>query len=1535
MGQIDTSILRNDEYVIRLAVADTDGVVNIVEQNVGVSGGQLGNFLIPFTDLVVPVAGIPIQVTRIYDSLDADIEGDFGFGTRLEFRDTDLRVGLPESGLEDIGIFTAFRPGTRVFLNLPGQGRVGFTFDPLIRVLPGFGGNNLVLAQPRFTADPGVNATLSPGVSGFVNVNEFGDLVAPGNIPFNPASPDFGGAFVVTTDDGLTYRINGATGQLDTATDRNGNTITFTDSGIVSDAIGTVISIERDARGRITSITDPSGESIEYEYSSAGDLIAVTDRLGNRVTYDYDPDRPHFLTSFSDSFGNEIFRNEYDEDGRISRSFDVNGNELELSFDPENRIQEVTDQFGRTTFVEFDLLGNPVTSTDGLGNQTTRTFDGFGNLTSLTDALGNTSTFVVDANGNTTQEIDPLGNVTEFSYNNFNLITSTTDAQGTTTDFQYDGLGNLIAIIDAAGNTSTLVRDQQGNLIEVIDALGQSVVSEFDAAGRLISTTSAEGIAERLTYDANGRITGTAILNSQGEIVSSTSTILDANGNPVSFTDPEGAVTNFEFDERGNLVGQVSPLGVESTTEFFADGTIGSETFAGLTIFDSELDESTGLLNRIEGFDGSVTTFEFDDAGRPTTRFTSDTESDDAPVETNFVYDDAGRLISANIGDEVIFSAEFDANASVTGLTGASDDSSQTASNAIGAPTQLTLGESTIDFTYDDLGRVTEVRGVSDGVFEYEYSALGALTRVSESGKVIFEYEYDGDNRLILSRDGDGFESTFEYNELGLLISATDGNGNTTQYQYDGSGRRTAVIRPDGSSLEDQFDAGGQLVESTNPDGTVLSFDFNDFGQLTGRTDSDGAEVVIEYDEQGRRSRVLEPFGEVTFTYDSESRLIRRDEPDGAFIEYSYTENGRVESTTTPGGTTEYTYDSQDRIATVVQDGELLASYTYDEFGRIDTVVRSNGTTETVSYDQFGLVESTITTDASGNEVFSLVYTRNGRGLITSETRDGETSIEYFYDGRDQLILEQHFIGEELDFEIGYSYDANSNRLVLDDSRSETTFYTYDQNDRLIQTVQGNVTTTFDYDGNGNLILEFVDQQNQTQYDFNSLGRLVEVVQIANGATTTTLYRYNVDGIRVAEIVDGVERRFIFDRNGQLPEVLETYDATGQTLSTTTFGVGLLAENQNGEQRFLHVDDIGSVRFVTDDAGQNNQGVDYSGFGIAVDDLPAGLERGFLGEQTDLSTGLTYLRARYYDASTGRFISPDPIEGDPTQPGTRQDYAYALNDPRNTTDPTGLTTLSEQISVTAVRNTLIGVGLAQGLVSAIGIARGAAIQFDADPTISVSTEFLGIDAEVTLGIFQSAPDPRTNRAGVALTIVFSEGFGRSVSLRETFDRRSRLNEAQSIVDFARLPSGVVQNNDAINAAVQVASLPSSFTSVLASFSFGNSTLFTPDFFGTSGAQLNGAFLSASVSGGFSIGLSGSIVNRLEQTLERLGISVSASLGVSATIQGFGIGFDLMDSGIGASDIQRGNGPDVSFSLEASVGVSIAIPFDEVTVRPSP
>src|SRR5688572_11268428 len=62
----------------------------------------------------------------------------------------------------------------------------------------------------------------------------------------------------------------------------------------------------------------------------------------------------------------------------------------------------------------------------------------------------------------------------------------------------------------------------------------------------------------------------------------------------------------------------------------------------------------------------------------------------------------------------------------------------------------------------------------------------------------------------------------------------------------------------------------------------------------------------------------------------------------------------------------------------------------------------------------------------------------------------------------------------------------------------------------------------------------------------------------------------------------------------------------------------------------------------------------------------------FLGERNDTVTGQTYLRARQYDPSTGRFTSLDPVLGALGMPQTLNRYPYVVNNPARYTDPTGM-----------------------------------------------------------------------------------------------------------------------------------------------------------------------------------------------------------------------------------------------------------------------
>jgi len=65
------------------------------------------------------------------------------------------------------------------------------------------------------------------------------------------------------------------------------------------------------------------------------------------------------------------------------------------------------------------------------------------------------------------------------------------------------------------------------------------------------------------------------------------------------------------------------------------------------------------------------------------------------------------------------------------------------------------------------------------------------------------------------------------------------------------------------------------------------------------------------------------------------------------------------------------------------------------------------------------------------------------------------------------------------------------------------------------------------------------------------------------------------------------------------------------------------------------------------------------------------------GEQYDSDLGLYYLRARYYNAGTDRFMSRDSEDGVPSDPKTLHKYDYAGGDPVNVMDPSGRSSLVE------------------------------------------------------------------------------------------------------------------------------------------------------------------------------------------------------------------------------------------------------------------
>ena len=110
-----------------------------------------------------------------------------------------------------------------------------------------------------------------------------------------------------------------------------------------------------------------------------------------------------------------------------------------------------------------------------------------------------------------------------------------------------------------------------------------------------------------------------------------------------------------------------------------------------------------------------------------------------------------------------------------------------------------------------------------------------------------------------------------------------------------------------------------------------------------------------------------------------------------------------------------------------------------------------------------------------------------------------------------------------------------------------------------------------------------------------------------------------------------------------------------------------------GKRSYYHYDGQMSTRLLTNAAGQATDTYAYDAFGLLLDRTGTA-DNAYLytGEQYDANLGFYYLRARYLNPSTGRFITADTYPGSPYDPVSLHKYLYVGGDPINHVDPAGL-----------------------------------------------------------------------------------------------------------------------------------------------------------------------------------------------------------------------------------------------------------------------
>lgn len=547
-----------------------------------------------------------------------------------------------------------------------------------------------------------------------------------------------------------------------------------------------------------------------------------------------------------------------------------------------------------------------------------------------------------------------------------------------------------------------------------------------------------------------------------------------------------------------------------------------------------------------------------------------------------------------------------------------------------------------VDFTYNNYWNVSSVTDMLGNTTNFTYDAVSRLTQVRDPNGNSSTFTYNNNDKTTNVKNALTYSTGYNYNLLDQLTSVVDPKGNSTSLAYNSSNLLESITNQLGKSRSYEYDIMGRNRKINNPSGKDVEFTYDLSGQI--KTVSYSSKTVTyDYNNNGMLTKVSDENGNINFTqYDSLSRLL--------------------EYTDFYGNTVRYEYDKNSRITAIVYPGNKRVTYEYYDYDLLRWVEDWNGRRTTYYYNVDGSLS--YRTNANGTKT-EFVYDAAGR--LTRQTTKKSNNV---------------IIADET-----YTLDNTGNHTAVNKNLPLMAYpptgnmknYTYNNANR-IETA-GTVNYEFDDDGNctrrnGSTI---------TNYSYDALNRLQTVT-----GTNNASYIYDALGHRRAATRTGVTRRYVLDINSGLDKILMETDDSGNPINYYIYGYGLVSRvKADNTTHYYHYDARGSTVAMTDMSENISHSYSYDVYGaILSQNVPAGDDNLFKYVAAygvmDEGNGLHYMRARYYDAEIGRFLSEDPI-------WATNSYWYADGNPVMGIDPKGLWSLPNHKSITEEALNALGI----------------------------------------------------------------------------------------------------------------------------------------------------------------------------------------------------------------------------------------------------
>ncbi len=1144
----------------------------------------------------------------------------------------------------------------------------------------------------------------------------------------------------------------------------------------ITDPQGEALTYGYDPQGRLSTFTNRVGQTCRYEYTLPAFphyLTKLIDPAGNTAARsEYNAEGR--LIRQIDARGNAIeFTHEVSENRQILH--DRLGRPTILEYDDRGNVTRTTNALGDSVTMAYDEDDREILTTTPLGFEVRKTYDAADNVTSITDALGNVTRAAFGMPGRPTRMTNALGVSVDMTYTAAGLLKDILAPDGSTSSATYAPNGTLATLTDPQGNVAETIHDAKGRLTEVrlTSQSGERIATkefEHDAAGNVTAIIERNGPGEparitRMEYDAEHRETkrtypdGTSTFthyNARGEIERTTDVLnrdttytYDLAGNLTSTLYPDGTITRAVYDAESNVIASVDAVGVASYTIHDALNRPVISIAPDATMPPAILTTPEAILEAFQT--GPLA---------------------DNPVSRS-EYDEDGRMIRATAPNGAVTTMTYDALGRLVATTDALGHLSTQTYDAAGRRISATDAKGqTSTFEYDLFNQLTKVTDPLGNVTRTAYDSLGRRISSTDAEGNVTHFGYRANGQLDAVTDALGGITRFGYDLLGQQITQTDALNRTTAYEYDLMGRRVARVLPQGQREEMDYNTLGQMTAHRDFNGQEITYQYE---ALTDRLRSivapaghpslalshAPARYEFAYDTLGRRTTatVENAAGTVLsaeeFTYDERSRLTGYTGPTGS-IGYGYDRVGNLTGAKsgTPGGyDISYDYDSLNRLETVYRGQEghdpaaaAIAAYNYDANGNLNGSGYANGVQHAYGYDPLNRLLSLGVAKTAGSAPATTLqgydYQLNKLGHRTQITEHDGRTITHAFDALHRLTSEA-ITASPLATDpralgtLTYTHDAVGNRLTRTttgtaalSSLLPNQVQSYTANDRL---------TSDTYDANGNTTSSAqggtggspVSASDTYSFD-NKLIRRVRADGLVIDLT------YNADGHRLTKLValNGLTQRvhqYLTDANNptgyaQVVEERNLLAGAGEQLQKVHhYGHDLIASDKRGlggspgdlVRSYYAYDGLGSVRGITDAAGDLLETYDYDAYGTLI-----GLARRnaagtleiqnpqstilnpqsdflFTGEQWDADLGMYFLRARYLNPGTGRFHSQDSYEGSNSDPLTLHKYLYGNGNPVMMTDPSGrFSLLVWASSVQGQTMTGMALGAAAGAVGA-------------------------------------------------------------------------------------------------------------------------------------------------------------------------------------------------------------------------------------------